>query len=117
MMEVRMQMIVAVVKPNKIEPVKAALVKIGILGMTALESKGFARQLGHNERYRGPKLDAGFVPKICIFVAVKDAEKDGAVTAIMESARTGAVGDGKIFVLPMPEVVRIRTGERNEAAL
>lgn len=112
-----MQMIVAVVKPNKVEAVKVALVKMGILGMTAVESKGFARQLGHNERYRGPKMDAGFVPKITLFIAVKDAEKDGAVKAIAEAAHTGNVGDGKIFVLPMPEVVRIRTGERNEAAL
>jgi nitrogen regulatory protein PII len=112
-----MQMIVAVVKPNKVEAVKAALVKLGILGMTAMESKGFARQLGHNERYRGPKMDAGFVPKVSLFVCVKDSEKDNAVTAIVESARTGGVGDGKIFVWPLPEVVRIRTGERNDAAL
>ncbi len=112
-----MQLIMAVVKPNKVEAVKAALIKLGILGMTAIESKGFARQLGHNERYRGPKMDAGFVPKISLFICVKDSDKDGAVTAIVESARTGAVGDGKIFVFPLPEVVRIRTGERNEAAL
>jgi nitrogen regulatory protein PII len=112
-----MQMIMAVVKPNKVEAVKASLVKMGILGMTAVESKGFARQLGHNERYRGPKLDAGFVPKVTLFVCVKDAEKDNAVNAIVESARTGGVGDGKIFVCPLPEVIRIRTGERNEAAI
>ena len=112
-----MQLIMAVVKPNKVEAVKTALVKLGILGMTAMESKGFARQLGHNERYRGPKMDAGFVPKISLFVCVKDSDKDNALNAIVEAARTGAVGDGKIFVFPLPEVIRIRTGERNEAAL
>lgn len=112
-----MQMIVAVVKPNKVEAVKAALIRIGVLGMTAIESKGFAKQLGHNDRYRGPKTDAGFVPKICLFICVKDVDKDGAVNAIVESARTGGVGDGKLFVLSVPEVVRIRTGEKNEAAL
>ncbi len=112
-----MQMIVAVVKPNRVEAVKSALVHLGILGMTALESKGYARQLGHNERYRGPKLDAGFVPKVCLLVCVKDSEKDKAMKAIAEAARTGGVGDGKIFVLAASEVVRIRTGEKDEAAL
>jgi nitrogen regulatory protein PII len=112
-----MQMIVAVVKPNKVEAVKTALIKVGVLGMTAFESKGFARQMGHSERYRGPKTDAGFVPKICLMVCVKDADKQSAVDAIVDSARTGSVGDGKVFVLPVPEVVRIRTGEKNEAAL
>ncbi len=112
-----MQMIVAVVKPNRIEAVKAALVQLGILGMTAIESKGFAHQLGHNERYRGPKMDAGFVPKICVLVCVKDKEKDAAVKAISTAARTGGVGDGKIFVLEASEVMRIRTGDRDEAAL
>ncbi len=112
-----MQMIVAVVKPNRVEQVKAALVRLGILGMTAIESKGYAKQLGHNERYRGPKLDAGFVPKVCLFVCVKDAEKEAAMKAIAEAAHTGGVGDGKVFVLPASEVLRIRTGERDEAAL
>jgi len=112
-----MQMIMAVIKPNKIEAVKTALIKLGILGMTAVESKGFARQLGHNERYRGPKLDAGFVPKVCLLICVKDSDKEKAVAAIMESARTGQVGDGKIFVWPLPEVIRIRTGERDESAI
>jgi nitrogen regulatory protein PII len=110
-------MIVAIVKPNKVEAVKSALVAMGILGMTAIESKGFARQLGHNERYRGPKMDAGFVPKLCLLVCVKDGDKDRAVKAISESAHTGGVGDGKIFVLPASEVLRIRTGDRDEAAL
>lgn len=112
-----MQLIIAVVKPNRVEAVKSALVHLGILGMTAMESKGFARQLGHNERDRGPKMDAGFVPKVSLFICVKDSDKDKAVNAIIENARTGAVGDGKIFVWPMPEVIRIRTGERNDQAL
>jgi nitrogen regulatory protein PII len=112
-----MHMIMAVIKPNKIEAVKAALVKLGILGMTAVESKGFARQLGHNERYRGPKIDAGFVPKVSVLVCVNDLDKSKAVNAIIESARTGQVGDGKIFVWPVPEVIRIRTGDRDESAI
>jgi nitrogen regulatory protein PII len=112
-----MQLIIAIVKPNKVESVKAALVKLGVLGMTAIESKGFARQLGHSERYRGPKMDAGFVPKVSLFICVNDSDKDKAVNAIIEAARTGGVGDGKIFVWPMPEVIRIRTGERNEEAI
>ena len=112
-----MKMIVAVVKPNKIESVKAAMAKLGILGMTALEAKGFGRQLGHSERYRGPKIDAGFVPKVLMFICVKDSEKDAAVAAIIESARTGNVGDGKIFVLDAEEVLRIRTGDTGDSAL
>jgi nitrogen regulatory protein PII len=112
-----MQMIVAVVKPNRVEVIKAALVQRGILGMTAIESKGYARQLGENERYRGPRIDAGFVPKVCLFVCVKDSEKDDAMKAISECARTGGVGDGKIFVLPVSEVLRIQTGDRDDDAL
>ncbi|HUB27991.1 MAG TPA: P-II family nitrogen regulator [Tepidisphaeraceae bacterium] len=116
-MEVSMQMIVAVVKPNKVEAVKSALIELGVLGMTALESKGFAKQLGHNERYRGPKLDAGWVPKLTVFVCVKDTDREAVVQAIIAAAKTGSVGDGKVFTLPLSEVVRIRTGELNEAAL
>ncbi|HVT90938.1 MAG TPA: P-II family nitrogen regulator [Tepidisphaeraceae bacterium] len=112
-----MQMIVAVVKPNKVEAVKSALTRLGILGMTAIESKGYAKQMGHNERYRGPKLDVGFVPKVTMILCVKDEEKDAAMKAIVESAKTGNVGDGKIFVLPLAEALRIRTGERDDAAL
>ncbi|HTW93226.1 MAG TPA: P-II family nitrogen regulator [Tepidisphaeraceae bacterium] len=112
-----MQMIVAIVKPNKVEAVKSALASLGILGMTAMECKGFAKQMGHSERYRGPKMDVGFVPKVCLLLCVKESDKDRAVNTIMETARTGAVGDGKIFVLPASEVFRIRTGERDEAAL
>jgi nitrogen regulatory protein PII len=112
-----MQMIEAVIKPHKLDAVKTALAKLGILGVTAVECKGFGRQMGHTERYRGAKMDVGFVPKVLLKICVKGDESARAVTEIMEAARTGEVGDGKIFVYPITEVVRIRTGERNEQAL
>jgi nitrogen regulatory protein PII len=112
-----MQMIEAVVKPPKIDAVKTALAKLGILGVTAIECKGFGRQMGHTERYRGAKMDVGFVPKVLLKVCVKNDDAEKAVAAIMESARTGEVGDGKIFVYPIASVYRIRTGEKNELAL
>ena len=112
-----MQMIEAVIKPHKLDAVKTALAKIGILGVTALECKGFGRQMGHTERYRGAKMDVGFVPKVLLKICVKSDETSKAVLAITEAARTGEVGDGKIFVYPIVEAVRIRTGERNESAL
>ena len=112
-----MQMIEAVIKPHKLDAVKGALAKLGILGVTAVECKGFGRQMGHTERYRGAKMDVGFVPKILLKIAVKSEEAQKAVQAIVEAARTGEVGDGKIFVYPIAEVVRIRTGETNEQAL
>jgi nitrogen regulatory protein PII len=112
-----MQMIEAVVKPHKLEAVKQALAKLGILGVTAVECKGFGRQMGHTERYRGAKMDVGFVPKVLLKICVKSEETQQAVAAIVQAARTGEVGDGKIFVYPVTEVVRIRTGETNEQAL
>jgi nitrogen regulatory protein PII len=112
-----MHMIEAIIKPHKLDAVKGALAKIGILGVTAVECKGFGRQMGHTERYRGAKMDVGFVPKVLLKIAVKSDESARAVETIVESARTGEVGDGKIFVYPIAEVVRIRTGERNEKAL
>ena len=112
-----MQMIEAVIKPHKLDAVKGALAKIGILGVTAIECKGFGRQMGHTERYRGAKMDVGFVPKVMLKLAVKSEEAQKAVDAIVEAARTGEVGDGKIFVYPIAQVVRIRTGETNEQAL
>src|SRR5215210_5966863 len=112
-----MQMIEAVIKPHKLDGVKPALAKLGIVGVTAIECKGFGRQMGHTERYRGAKMDVGFVPKVLLKVCVKEAEAQQAVSAIVESARTGEVGDGKIFVYPVGQVVRIRTGETNEQAL
>jgi nitrogen regulatory protein PII len=112
-----MQMIEAVIKPNKLDPVKTALAGIGVLGVTAVECKGFGRQLGHTERYRGGKMDVGFVPKILLKICVKPEDADAAVKVITEAARTGAVGDGKIFVYPVQKVIRIRTGETNESAI
>jgi nitrogen regulatory protein PII len=112
-----MQMIEAVIKPHKLDAVKAALAKLGILGVTAIEVKGYGRQMGHTERYRGAKMDVGFVPKVMLKICVKSDETTRAVDAIVAAARTGEVGDGKIFVYPVVDVVRIRTGERNEQAL
>jgi nitrogen regulatory protein PII len=112
-----MQMIEAVIKPHKLEAVKTALATIGILGVTALECKGFGRQMGHTERYRGAKLDVGFVPKILLKICVKDEDLEGAVDAIRLNARTGEVGDGKIFIYPVARTLRIRTGEEDNAAL
>ena len=112
-----MRMIEAVIKPAKLDDVKQALAAIGILGITATECKGFGRQMGHTERYRGAKMDVGFVPKVLLKVCVKSEESDKAVEAIIEAARTGEVGDGKIFVYPIAKAVRIRTGELNESAL
>src|SRR5204863_8166356 len=92
--------------------VKAALAKLGILGVTASEVKGYGRQAGHTERYRGAKMDVGFVPKVLLQICVKNEERSKAVEAIVEAARTGEVGDGKIFVYPVEEVIRSRTGDR-----
>ena len=112
-----MQMIEAVIKPHKLDGVKTALAKLGILGVTAVECKGFGRQMGHTERYRGAMMDVGFVPKVLLKIAVKNSDAEKAVATIMENARTGEVGDGKIFVYPIAKVVRIRTGETDAAAL
>lgn len=112
-----MQMIEAVIKPQKLDDVKNALGEIGILGATASEVKGFGRQAGHTERYRGAKMEIGFVPKVLLRICVKDSEVQLAIDAIINTARTGEVGDGKIFVFPIAQVVRIRTGETGDAAL
>src|SRR2546428_12208768 len=112
-----MQMIEAVIKPHKLDAVKTALAKMGVLGVTAVECKGYGRQMGHTERYRGAKMDVGFVPKVLLKICVKSDDASKAVDAIVEASRTGEVGDGKIFIHPIAEVVRIRTGEKNEQAL
>src|SRR6266496_3822398 len=107
-----MEMIEAVIKPQRLDAVKAALAAVGVLGVTAVEVKGFGHQAGHTERYRGAKMDVGFVPKIMLQICVKNDDAQKAVDAIVEAARTGEVGDGKIFVYPISEVIRIRTGDR-----
>ena len=112
-----MQMIETVIQPHRLDAVSNALAKLNILGVTAVECKGFGRQMGHTERYRGAKMDVGFVPKVLLKICVNDSDVDQAVNVIIEAARTGEVGDGKIFVYPISEVVRIRTGERNQSAV
>ena len=112
-----MYMIEAIIKPSSIDGIKAKLAGLGILGMTALECKGFGKQKGHTERYRGGRMDVGFVPKVSLKVAVKGDELDKALEAVTTAARTGNVGDGKVFVYELTKVVRIRTGETDNDAL
>jgi len=112
-----MLMIEAVIKPSRLDAVKTALAKVGINGVTAIECKGFGRQLGHTERYRGAKMDVGFVPKVMLKICVKSPDVDKAINTITSAAKTGEVGDGKIFVYPVTSVLRIRTGETDEAAI
>ncbi len=112
-----MRKIEAIIKPFKLDEVKEALHGIGIQGMTVTEVKGFGRQKGHTELYRGAEYVVDFLPKIKIEVAVSAELCDKAVQAIVEAANTGRIGDGKIFVLPMEEAVRIRTGERGSDAV
>ena len=112
-----MHMIEAIVKPSSIDGIKAKLAQIGVLGMTALECKGFGKQKGHTERYRGGRMDVGFVPKVTLKIAVKSEDLDKALEAVTSAARTGNVGDGKLFVYELSKVVRIRTGEADNDAL
>ena len=112
-----MRKIEAVIKPFKLDEVKEALHEIGIQGMTVTEVKGFGRQKGHTELYRGAEYVVDFLPKIKIEIAVADDMADKVVEAIVGAANTGRIGDGKIFVLPMEEAVRIRTGERGPDAV
>ena len=112
-----MKLIMAIVKPFRLDAVREALVTIGVKDMTVAEVKGFGRQKGHTEAYRGAEYVIEFVPKSEIVVAVKDDLAEQAVEAIQNSARTGKIGDGKVFVLDLSRVVRIRTGEVDEEAL
>ena len=112
-----MRKIEAIIKPFKLDEVKEALHDIGIQGMTVTEVKGFGRQKGHTELYRGAGYVVDFLPKIKIEIAVSDDLADKAVQAIVEAANTGRIGDGKIFVLPLDEAIRIRTGERGSNAV
>jgi nitrogen regulatory protein P-II 1 len=112
-----MKKVEAIVKPFKLDEVKEALAEVGIQGLTVLEAKGFGRQKGHTELYRGAEYVVDFLPKVKIEVVVKDDEVHRVVEAIQNAARTGRIGDGKIFVSPVDEVIRIRTGEKGEEAL
>lgn len=112
-----MKKIEAVIKPFKLDDVREALSEIGITGMTAIEVKGFGRQKGHTELYRGAEYVVDFLPKVKIDIVVNDDQVDRCVEAITESARTGKIGDGKIFVSSIERVVRIRTGEMDADAV
>lgn len=112
-----MKLIVAIIKPFKLDDVRQALSGLGISGMTVTEVKGYGRQKGHTELYRGAEYVVDFLPKVKIEVAVSDELLERAVEAIANAARTGKIGDGKIFVLPLNEVIRIRTGETGTEAL
>ena len=112
-----MKLIEAIVKPFKLDEVKDALLEIGIQGMTVTEVKGFGRQKGHKETYRGQEYTIEFVPKVKVEVAVIDAQVPRVLETIARSAKTGSIGDGKIFVRDLSNVVRIRTGETGETAL
>jgi nitrogen regulatory protein P-II 2 len=112
-----MKLISAIIKPFKLDDVRAALSEIGVSGMTVTEVKGFGRQRGHTELYRGAEYVVDFVPKTRIEVAVKDALVEQVVEAIIGAAKTGKVGDGKIFITDLERVLRIRTGETDDQAL
>jgi nitrogen regulatory protein P-II 1 len=112
-----MKLIIAIIKPFKLEEVKTALAEVGVEGMTVTEVKGFGRQKGHTEIYRGSEYTVDFLPKVKIEVAVTDEAAAKAIDAIVASAKTGKIGDGKVFVLPLEGVVRIRTDERGDTAI
>lgn len=112
-----MKKIEAVIKPFKLDEVREALSEIGVTGLTVTEVKGFGRQKGHTELYRGAEYVVDFLPKVKLEVVVADSLVERAVESIINAARTGKIGDGKIFVMPVEQVVRIRTGESGEAAI
>ena len=112
-----MKLVTAIVKPFVLEDVKGALEQIGVLGMTVSEVQGYGRQKGHTEVYRGAEYSVDFVPKVRVEVVADDTLADKVVDAIVESARTGKIGDGKVWVTPVENVVRVRTGERGTDAI
>ena len=112
-----MKKIEAIIKPFKLDDLREALTELGITGMTVSEVKGFGRQRGHTEVYRGAEYAVDFLPKVKIEVVLPDDQIERTVEAIIEAARSGKIGDGKIFVLPVEEVIRIRTGETGETAI
>ena len=112
-----MKLVIAIIKPHKLEDVRDALAPLGIAGMTVTEARGFGRQKGQTEIYRGAEYSVNLLPKAKLEIIVEDAMVDQVVETIARAARTGRIGDGKIFVVPVEEVIRIRTGERGEEAL
>jgi nitrogen regulatory protein P-II 1 len=112
-----MKLVTAIIKPFTLDDVKAALEQVGVLGMTVSEVQGYGRQKGHTEVYRGAEYSVDFVPKVKLEVLVDDVLGDKVVEAVVEAARTGKIGDGKVWVTPVDTVVRVRTGERGTDAL
>ena len=112
-----MKKIEAIIKPFKLDEVKEALHEIGLQGITVLEAKGFGRQKGHTELYRGAEYVVDFLPKVKIELVIDDALVERAVEAIQQSAHTGRIGDGKIFIIPVEEAIRVRTGERGTESI
>jgi nitrogen regulatory protein P-II 1 len=112
-----MKKIEAIIKPFKLDEVKAALTEVGVHGMTVIEVKGFGRQKGHTETYRGSEYTLEFLPKVMIAVVVTEEQLDPALSAITKAARTGKIGDGKIFVSSLDDVIRIRTAEKGTSAI
>jgi nitrogen regulatory protein P-II 1 len=112
-----MKLVTAVIKPHKWEDVRAALESIGVRGMTVSEVSGYGRQKGHTEVYRGAEYDIALVPKVRIEIVVDDADADAVVDAVVEAAQTGRIGDGKVWVAPVERLVRVRTGDQDQAAL
>lgn len=112
-----MKLVTAIIKPFKLDDVRAALSQIGVQGITVTEVKGFGRQKGHTELYRGAEYVVDFLPKVKLEIAVSDDEAEKAIEAIASTANSGKIGDGKIFVAPLEQVIRIRTGETGEDAI
>lgn len=112
-----MKRVVAIIKPYKLDEVKDKLNQIGITGITITEVKGFGRQRGHKEIYRGAEYHIDFIPKIKLEIVMEQGKVEAAVNGIIETARTGSIGDGKVFIYPVEEVIRIRTGERGKEAI
>jgi len=112
-----MKLVIAVIQPHRLDSVRAALLALGIAGMTVTEVRGYGRQKGHHEIYRGAEYTIAFIPKLKLEVAVADERLEAVVAAIREAAVTGKIGDGKIFVIDLKSVVRVRTGERDADAL
>jgi nitrogen regulatory protein P-II 2 len=112
-----MKLVMAVIKPFKLDEIRDALTRVGVHGLTVTEAKGYGRQKGHTEIYRGAEYTVNFLPKLKIEVAVASDQADQVVAAIIGAAKTGEIGDGKIFVMPLDQAVRIRTGETDETAL